>query len=107
MGAVRYHWLKYIKLKAFNNSRSRQLAGCPLRDQVPDYPALTGQGIKGFKIGILKESLTVKTTDNRVAALVKRAALKFADMGAQVEEVSVPDHVLGPELWAVSVTDGA
>ncbi|CAD6569462.1 MAG: hypothetical protein CYPHOPRED_003383 [Cyphobasidiales sp. Tagirdzhanova-0007] len=66
-----------------------------------DYPALTAKGIKGFKVGILKESLIVKTTDERVAALVVKAASRFAELGAEVEEVSVPDHLLAPDIWAI------
>lgn len=79
----------------------RQLAGTPLRDQVPQYSKTYSQGVKGLKVGILKESFSVPTTDERVANLVRKAAEKFAELGADVEEVSVPCHLWVPETWAV------
>jgi len=79
----------------------RQMAGCPLRDAVPDYPALTVQSIKGLRIGILTEGLDCPLHDARVSDLVRTAAQRFAELGAQVDTVSVPMHRTAPDLWAV------
>lgn len=91
----------------------RQLAGTPFRDQVPDYPALlaaaksagallsvAGKGTstapgepRKLRVGILKEGEMASVMDPRIATLCREAAKKFADLGAEVVEVSVPGHL--------------
>ncbi|KAH9906002.1 amidase signature domain-containing protein [Xylariomycetidae sp. FL2044] len=78
----------------------RQQAGCPFPDQVPDYPSLAQEGVKGMKIGILKESLDRPLGDKRVSDLVVKAARALEELGCIVNEVSVPLHKLAPEIWA-------
>ena len=80
----------------------RSGAGCPFPDQVPDYPTLAKAGVKGLKIGLLVEGFNQPMKDERVSAAVKKAAQKFEELGATVEEVSIPMHSLAPEIWAVS-----
>ncbi|KAI5477157.1 hypothetical protein MNV49_006813 [Pseudohyphozyma bogoriensis] len=81
----------------------RQLAGTPFPDQVPDYVAIAEKGIKGLKVGIITESLSVATHDPRVSAQVVKAANKLKAQGAVVEEVSIPGHLIAPELFLVNV----
>ncbi|CAK7226155.1 hypothetical protein SBRCBS47491_006135 [Sporothrix bragantina] len=77
----------------------RQQAGCPLPGQVPDYPALAKTGAKGLRIGILKEGFDQPLADERLSALVAKAAKALETLGCVVEEVSVPMHKMGPTLW--------
>ncbi|KAI0091153.1 amidase signature enzyme [Irpex rosettiformis] len=90
----------------------RQIAGTPFPNQVPDYPALLAraksahallsiaeQGTGPFpgnprklRVGILKEGFTFQELDPHVASLVKEAAKKFEELGAEVIEISVPGH---------------
>ncbi|KAK8057305.1 amidase signature enzyme [Apiospora saccharicola] len=79
----------------------RQQAGCPFPDLVPDYPALAQQGVRGLKIGIIKESLDRPLHDPRVSELVVKAAKLLETLGCVVEEVSVPMHADAPDIWAV------
>ncbi|WVW83102.1 hypothetical protein I302_105120 [Kwoniella bestiolae CBS 10118] len=80
----------------------RQLAGCPSPSQVPDYPALAKQPIKGLRIGIVAESLDTDLTDKRYANFVVDAAKRFLELGAEVvEPVSIPGTVLASDLWMV------
>ncbi|ORY30836.1 amidase signature domain-containing protein [Naematelia encephala] len=79
----------------------RQQAGCPFPGQIPDYPSLATQGVKGLKIGILREALDQPLHDPRVSAHVVAAAKKLEELGATVEEVSIPIHKEAPEIWAV------
>jgi amidase len=79
----------------------RQLAGCPFPGDVPNYPELAKAGIKGLKIGILRESLDQPLHDQRVSEVVIKAAKALEALGAVVEEVSVPMHKDAPEIWAV------
>ncbi|KAE8153873.1 amidase signature domain-containing protein [Aspergillus avenaceus] len=57
--------------------------------------------LNGFKIGILKEGFEHTLVDPGVKTLVLSATRKFADLGATVEEVSLPDHLHGPALWTI------
>lgn len=80
----------------------RQLWGCPSPGNVPDYPTLAQQGVKGLRIGIVSESLDTPLTDKRYADMVVDAAHKFLDLGASVvETVSLPGTVLAGDLWMV------
>lgn len=79
----------------------RQQAGCPFPTQVANYPELAQLGVKGLRVGILKESLNCPIHDQRVSDLVVRAASALAELGATVGEVSVPMHRRAPDLWAV------
>ncbi|KAF7327586.1 Amidase signature enzyme [Mycena kentingensis (nom. inval.)] len=62
--------------------------------------------VKGLRIGILKESLEVVGLDPRVALKVKVAAEIFRKLGADVVEVSIPMHHLGPAIWTVANRQG-
>ena len=71
------------------------------------YQARLREGIKGAKIAYSPD-LGVARVDPEVAAQVKQAALRFADLGAQVEEVKIPWGAPGPELirffWSAHMT---
>lgn len=68
--------------------------------------ALTGD-VKGLKIGILKEGFEHPEMDPEVAKKVREAADRYAAMGAQVQEVSVPMHHDAASIFAPIVTEGA
>src|SRR5271165_1735651 len=61
------------------------------------YSARLGDWVKGRKIAYSPD-LGVARVDPDVAALVKSAAMRFSDLGAHVEEVSIPWGGPGPEL---------
>ncbi|KAF9007907.1 amidase signature enzyme [Cyathus striatus] len=79
---------------------------CPHPRDVPPYSEnleLPGiQLLKGKKIGILKEAFEMPALDSRVAEKVKAAAALFEDLGAVVEEISIPLHSIAPTLWMVA-----
>ncbi|KAF8916103.1 amidase signature domain-containing protein [Mucidula mucida] len=79
----------------------RQQAGCPALTSIPNYPALAAQPIAGMKVGILTEGINTSTADPRVSELIVKAAKQYEALGATVEEVSIPGHVLAPDLWMV------
>ncbi|KAI5481704.1 hypothetical protein MNV49_002930 [Pseudohyphozyma bogoriensis] len=79
----------------------RQQSGCPSPSNVPDYSTLAQTGVKGLKVGIISETLDVVTSDPRVSELVVRAAKEFEGLGATVEDVNAPMHLVAPELWMV------
>ncbi|OQE40229.1 hypothetical protein PENCOP_c006G05363 [Penicillium coprophilum] len=57
--------------------------------------------LDGFKIGILIEGFKHSTVDPHVKGAVLNAAQKFKDLGATIEEVSVPEHLHGPSIWTI------
>jgi amidase len=85
----------------------RQQAGCPLPSQVPDYTQIATQGVEGLKIAIVEESLSGPLHDERYASMVVEAASKLETLGAKVERVSIPDVLLAPDLWMVSLRETA
>ncbi|KAJ7051185.1 amidase signature domain-containing protein [Mycena amicta] len=61
---------------------------------------------KGMRIGLLTESMQVEGLDPRVRQKVKAAADMFAALGAEVVDVSIPMHDLGPAIWTVANRQG-
>lgn len=57
--------------------------------------------LDGLKIGLLKEGFEHSAVDISIRKSVSIAAKKFEDLGATVEEVSLPDHLHGPALWTI------
>ena len=58
-----------------------------------DYTSKLKEGVKGLKIGILKEGFEHKESEEVVDTAVRKAAAKFKELGAIVEDVSIPEHV--------------
>ena len=71
------------------------------------YLARLHEGVKGKRIAYSPD-LGLARVDPDVAALVKAAALRFAELGAIVEEVPTPWAAPGPELirffWSAHLT---
>ncbi|CAI8041801.1 Glutamyl-tRNA(Gln) amidotransferase subunit A [Geodia barretti] len=64
---------------------------------VPDYRAALGQGIEGLRIGVVTEQMESELVDADVRSAVQRAITGLAELGATVEEVSLPlSAVAGP-----------
>ena len=59
-------------------------------EPVPDYHAELMGGIKGVKIGIVRELIYNDLVEEEVRRSVMAAAATMGDMGAQVEEISIP-----------------
>jgi len=64
------------------------------------YTEYLDKGVAGMKIGILKEGFGHAVSEADVDDKVMAAAKRFEDLGATVEEVSIPMHLLGPAIWA-------
>ncbi|CAO2656263.1 Nn.00g050660.m01.CDS01 [Neocucurbitaria sp. VM-36] len=88
----------------------------PLRQSVPDYLSLleawkaereaTGQWTpntagKGLRVAVIKEGLEVLGLSEEVKNIIEVAAAQFRAVGAEVQEVAIPMHVLGPAIWTV------
>jgi amidase len=75
--------------------------------KVARYTAALDAGVKNLRIGVLKEGFGHPNSEPDVEANVRAAAHRFADLGAVVEEVSVPMHGLGHPIWAGIRSDSA
>ena len=57
---------------------------------VPDYQAELTGGIKGLRVGIVKELVYTDLVDEEIRQSVLAAAATMKEMGARVEELSIP-----------------
>lgn len=82
------------------------IAGMDERDltssdkKVPDFTAKIGQDIKGMKIALPKEYLG-KGINEDVKATIKQAVQTLTDLGATVEEVSLPRSNYGVAAYYI------
>jgi amidase len=76
--------------------------------RVDKYTEALKQGVKGLRIGVLKEGFGHANAEADVEAKVRAAAERFKSLGAIVEEVSVPEHLtLGFPVWSAIRGDAA
>src|SRR6266851_5051749 len=68
--------------------------------------ALTGS-VSGLKIGVVTEGFGHPQSEKVVDELVRKAAAKLKELGASVEEVSIPMHRAGMAIWAPIAVEGA
>lgn len=59
--------------------------------------------LEGVKVGVLKEGFEDPMTDPNVAAASKAAIEKLSELGADVEEVSIPLHRDSGMIWMVAL----
>src|SRR6185437_6607474 len=71
------------------------------------YTESLAGGVKGMRIAVIKEGFGHPNSEPDVDARVRDAAQRLAKLGAIVEEVSVPAHILGFPVWAAIRGDAA
>ena len=74
--------------------------------KVAPYTEALGKGVKGLRIGVLKEGFAAANLEADVKAKVLAAAERLAGLGAAVEEVSIPEHPLCGAIWAPIALEG-
>lgn len=57
--------------------------------------------LEGVRIGVLKEGFEHASVSPSVKNSVFTAVKMFTDLGATIEEVSLPDHLHGPAIWTI------
>jgi len=71
---------------------------------VPDFTANLGEGVKGLRVGVVRDMLELEGLAPEVKASVLAAAERYAAMGAEVGEVDLPNarhglsayYIIGP-----------
>jgi amidase len=74
--------------------------------KVQDYTKALGQGVKGMKIAVVKEGFEQLGAEAAVNESVREAVKRFTSLGATVEEVSIPMHLVAPAIWMPIGTEG-
>ena len=74
---------------------------------VDAYTKALGGSVAGLKIGVVKEGFGHPQSEKVVDDLVKKSAAKFKELGATVEEVSIPWHITGMAVWSAIAVEGA
>jgi aspartyl-tRNA(Asn)/glutamyl-tRNA(Gln) amidotransferase subunit A len=78
------------------------------RVPIPEYRPELGKGVRGMRIGVIRELFEARTNAAEVQAAVEQASTCYRDLGATVEEVSVPLITLAAPIFiAICDTDGA
>lgn len=57
--------------------------------------------LDGFKIAVLKEGFEHSMVDSAVNNTVQSAIQRFTELGATIDEVSIPEHLNGPAIWTI------
>jgi amidase len=74
--------------------------------KVQDYTKALGTGAKGLKIAIVKEGFEQAGAETEVNESVKEAAKRLRGLGATVDDVSIPMHLVAPAIWMPIGTEG-
>jgi amidase len=70
------------------------------------YSQMLDGGIKGMRVGIVQEGFQQPNAEPAVNDKVRSVAGRLTDLGARLEEVSIPMHLLGPAIWTPIGTEG-
>ena len=74
--------------------------------RVDKYTAALGRGVAGMRIGVLTEGFNHENSEADVDQKVREAAKRLRDLGATVEDVSIPMHRDGPAIWTPIALEG-
>ncbi|MFK7966920.1 MAG: amidase [Burkholderiaceae bacterium] len=74
--------------------------------RVDKYTAALGRGVAGMRIGVVTEGFGWDNSEPDVDASVRAAADRFRQMGATVDEVSIPMHRDGSAIWTPIALEG-
>lgn len=66
---------------------------------VSRYTDALDRGVRGLKIGVLREGFALPNLDPRVEEKVRSAIARFESLGAEVMEISAPAHDIARSLW--------
>src|SRR5258707_4172655 len=75
--------------------------------KVAKYTEALDSGVRGLRIGIVKEGFGLPSSEPDVDAKVMAAAQLFKKLGATVDEMSVPMHLVAPAIWLPIAAEGA
>ena len=75
---------------------------------VPDYLAALSRGVDGMRVGVVAEGFGhAGLSQEPVDSTVREALGTLRSLGMTVDDVSIPWHLVGMDIWNVIATDGA
>ena len=74
--------------------------------KVQKYSQAVEGGVKGMKIALVKEGFGRPESEGAVDEKVRAGAELFKKLGATVDEVSIPMHLVGPAIWTPIGVEG-
>jgi Asp-tRNA(Asn)/Glu-tRNA(Gln) amidotransferase A subunit family amidase len=78
------------------------------RKPVTDYTAQMGQSLRGLRVGVIRELYEHEDIDPEVKQAIASALQVFRDLGAQVQDISIPLVALAGAIFVgVADTEGA
>ena len=75
--------------------------------KVANYTQALDGGAKGLRIAVVKEGFGHPSSERDVDAKVMAGAQVFKKLGATVDEISVPMHLVAPAIWLPIAAEGA
>ena len=85
------------------DGRDPRQMGC----KTQDYMGALKKGAKGLKIAVVKEGFGRAESQEKVDRTVKKALQRLKRLGATVDEVSIPMHLAGYDIWNAIIIEGA
>jgi amidase len=74
--------------------------------RVTPYRATLKDGLRGLRIGVVKEGFGHPESETDVEESVRQAGEQLTRLGASVEPVSVPVHAIGRAIWTPTILEG-
>jgi amidase len=108
-------------LAGYDGMDARMTPETPLKKNVVDYAASLAAFVKekerkgewtpkasgkGLRVAVITEAFDVMGLSEEVKKVVKAAVEQFRTIGAEVEEVSIPIHLIGPSIWTIAARPG-
>lgn len=67
--------------------------------RIHPYTEAAGGGVRGMKIGMVREGFAQANAEGDVNEKVRAAVKRLAELGAEVAEMSIPMHLMGGAIW--------
>ena len=71
-----------------------------------NYTEALGKDVKGMKIGVVTEGFGHENSEADVDESVRAFGAQMSKLGAVVEDVSIPMHLMGPAIWTPIALEG-
>jgi amidase len=93
----------FLEAIAGNDNIDDRSFAAPHPSRIPAYSSIGDlpqeKPLTGKKFAVIKESLNTPALDPRVVTTFQTAVARFIELGATVEEVSIPMHSKGAAIW--------
>jgi amidase len=93
----------FLEAIAGNDNIDDRSFAAPHPSRLPTYSSIGSlpqdKPLKGKRFAVITESLATPALDPRVVKTFQTAVSRFVELGATVEEVSIPIHSKGAAIW--------